>query len=707
MKKLSFLRLIVLALLVGICAMPMDAASKKKKKKPAKKTAMSSKRYSDALHFVSMWGGGGYSGLIDGENGQTYNAYTGDVAGIQGTQVGFNSKFVGSGGGLIGVGYELHKKRFMFSVGPEFRLINTSDKFSFDYTNDKFPYAYFNDITDPFGNKMVMQYAFDKTRETQQIGQVTLPIMFGGNFDNVYFMLGAKIGYQLMGTYRDRDTDLRKEWAFGFAQHRGELTTTVYDPMAVDPSWEGIPSHSALQNYPLAEHPLYNQNALNVDNRRYGFSDKLPGLDAMLSAEFGINLNPFLSPEWNEKNEESKHPWRMRIGAFIDYGLPMLKAKMPESGMAYPNALNVANVGDMDGNKAVGFNPLMQTAFASDKMSSLLVGVKFTALFQVNKPKQPNPRIQFLVTDALTEKPIAGAKLAVQPEPKQGQRPRKPAIKTTKGGKTPGQLQQRYERGNYRVWPSGNAAYMNEDFFYYNGEESFDYITYEHTEDLRDTLHISLLKKPEMFLYVHDAATEQLIIATAKMVSAEHNDSVTLSSVADSKLIYAQYPTLHYRDHYTVRVTAPNYHDTTFVLPIKAGKDTTNVTLRPIKRIRRTLLLKNMFFATDKTDILELSEQDLQTLYKFLSENPKIRILITGHTDSQGSDSYNQKLSEGRAASVKAEMVKRGIDADRMETDGKGESEPIDTNDTEEGRQNNRRVQVTVLNAEDAVVDEY
>ena len=83
-----------------------------------------------------------------------------------------------------------------------------------------------------------------------------------------------------------------------------------------------------------------------------------------------------------------------------------------------------------------------------------------------------------------------------------------------------------------------------------------------------------------------------------------------------------------------------------------------------------------------------------------LSENPDVRILITGHTDSQGADMYNQVLSEKRAASVKAEMVKRGIAADRIETNGKGESEPIDTNDTEEGRQNNRRVQITVLNGE-------
>ena len=97
--------------------------------------------------------------------------------------------------------------------------------------------------------------------------------------------------------------------------------------------------------------------------------------------------------------------------------------------------------------------------------------------------------------------------------------------------------------------------------------------------------------------------------------------------------------------------------------------------------------------------------EDILTLYNFLKDNPKIRVLITGHTDSQGSEEHNQKLSEGRSESLKNEMIKRGIDADRMETDGKGELEPIDTNATEAGRQNNRRVEVTVLNEEEAEED--
>jgi OOP family OmpA-OmpF porin len=80
-----------------------------------------------------------------------------------------------------------------------------------------------------------------------------------------------------------------------------------------------------------------------------------------------------------------------------------------------------------------------------------------------------------------------------------------------------------------------------------------------------------------------------------------------------------------------------------------------------------------------------------------LAENPEIRIRITGHTDNVGSDRANQKLSEGRANSVRDDLIKRGISADRIEAEGKGESQPITTNDTEEGRAQNRRVEFVIL----------
>lgn len=72
-------------------------------------------------------------------------------------------------------------------------------------------------------------------------------------------------------------------------------------------------------------------------------------------------------------------------------------------------------------------------------------------------------------------------------------------------------------------------------------------------------------------------------------------------------------------------------------------------------------------------------------------------VIAVGHTDAIGSDAYNQRLSVRRAEAVKAYMVNQGVPADRIRTEGRGKSEPVATNDTPEGRAQNRRVEVTVV----------
>lgn len=108
-------------------------------------------------------------------------------------------------------------------------------------------------------------------------------------------------------------------------------------------------------------------------------------------------------------------------------------------------------------------------------------------------------------------------------------------------------------------------------------------------------------------------------------------------------------------------------------------------------------ILKNLYFATNRTEILPISEPVISELADYLKRHADIRILIIGHTDSVGKEKANLKLSKGRAKSVMDSLVEHGIDASRLDSDGKGESEPIDTNDTEEGRQNNRRVEIKIL----------
>ena len=72
-------------------------------------------------------------------------------------------------------------------------------------------------------------------------------------------------------------------------------------------------------------------------------------------------------------------------------------------------------------------------------------------------------------------------------------------------------------------------------------------------------------------------------------------------------------------------------------------------------------------------------------------------IIAVGHTDSVGSDAYNQKLSLRRAEAVKAYMVSKGIEANRVYTEGKGEKQPVADNKTAEGRAKNRRVEIEVV----------
>lgn len=79
-----------------------------------------------------------------------------------------------------------------------------------------------------------------------------------------------------------------------------------------------------------------------------------------------------------------------------------------------------------------------------------------------------------------------------------------------------------------------------------------------------------------------------------------------------------------------------------------------------------------------------------------MKENPSQTAIISGHTDSTGNDEYNQKLSERRANAVKDAIIEEGVQAERLQAKGYGESKPIADNATKEGRQENRRVEAEI-----------
>ncbi len=109
-----------------------------------------------------------------------------------------------------------------------------------------------------------------------------------------------------------------------------------------------------------------------------------------------------------------------------------------------------------------------------------------------------------------------------------------------------------------------------------------------------------------------------------------------------------------------------------------------------------------ILFDVDKTDLKGAAKTNLENLATSLKNNPQTNISIVGHTDATGSDSYNQGLSERRAAAVKAYLVSNGVGSGRLTTVGKGESEPIGDNATADGRSQNRRVEIAIV-ANDAM----
>lgn len=104
-----------------------------------------------------------------------------------------------------------------------------------------------------------------------------------------------------------------------------------------------------------------------------------------------------------------------------------------------------------------------------------------------------------------------------------------------------------------------------------------------------------------------------------------------------------------------------------------------------------------VLFASGKSTLLPAAEKRLMDLVAALGTlSPDEKVIIEGYTDARGSDELNQKLSEERAWAVKSFLVSHGIEASRLEAMGYGESAPIATNSTAEGRANNRRVEIVI-----------
>ena len=151
-----------------------------------------------------------------------------------------------------------------------------------------------------------------------------------------------------------------------------------------------------------------------------------------------------------------------------------------------------------------------------------------------------------------------------------------------------------------------------------------------------------------------------------------------------------------YSNHFSLEKSATT--DKPFLLdipliPIQSISPAASKTAAP-----KTVVLKNVFFESASAKLLPASVAELDRLRSLLIDNPTLRIRINGHTDNVGSDNENLTLSASRAKAVYDYLIQKGIASGRLEYKGYGEAKPVTTNDTAEGRQENRRTEFEILN---------
>ena len=197
---------------------------------------------------------------------------------------------------------------------------------------------------------------------------------------------------------------------------------------------------------------------------------------------------------------------------------------------------------------------------------------------------------------------------------------------------------------------------------------------------------------------VYDAVSYQGLEALIQLTDLESREVVTeLSTTGGDGTYLVSLPTD--RD-YALIVSARDYlfYSANFSF---AGDHSQREPFRkdiPLDRISagNKVILNNIFFEVDSDSLLPASVVELQKVEDFLKGHPEIGIEIGGHTDHTGSASHNLALSRRRAEAVKTYLADRGIDAARMTTRGYGDSQPLQSNESEEGRAANRRTEMKI-----------
>lgn len=197
---------------------------------------------------------------------------------------------------------------------------------------------------------------------------------------------------------------------------------------------------------------------------------------------------------------------------------------------------------------------------------------------------------------------------------------------------------------------------------------------------------------------VIDQETQKPI--AAKVVITDNSTSEKLFDETNDK-IKGFMVSLPSGKNYGIAVEAEGYvfYSENFDLEFKKGYNEVEKTIELSKpKVGVKVTLNNVFFDFDKYEVKAASKTELDRIIALAKSNSKIKIAIEGHTDNIGEDSYNQLLSQRRADAIKNYLIKNGLPESQIAyAKGFGESKPIDTNSTKEGRQNNRRVEFKIV----------
>lgn len=483
-------------------------------------------------------------------------------------------------------------------------------------------------------------YLFDNMREMRNMLEIGVPVMFGAQFSRYYFLLGAKIHYGL---------------PMGYSQ-KGQYDITVNDPAFLEPYGMGI----------------YDLNG--TTNTKMAF--KQP--DVSVAAEIGLDLDEWLQkqPDPKAKKAKVKPGQRLpfgrehihyRVALFAEYGV----LNTNNTPAALPVEFEASNTEVQKTNTMLAMN-------GNTKLNNLFVGAKFAIQFEVPGKKArpvppPSSYAIYSVVNAVTNEPIDKAFVETR---------------GTESGKIAMREKQISAKGFRQKHAVGSFTATAKADGFYDTEQVFE------IEKVGSTEYVTIAMRPCPILRVRVTNKETGLAVPATVVIRKSGAEEPAYSLATDSTTGTTRQRLEEGPRYSLHIAQMGYD--TVDLAIANIGDSLNIQLTPIKK-GEVFIVKNLHFATNKTRILARSEQALNDLYMYLARNPQVRIKIVGHTDSVGKDEANQKLSDGRANAVMADLIERGISADRLQAEGRGETQPIDTNDTEEGRQNNRRVEIEIL----------